>query len=96
MAQTQQPAPRSNIIDQFQTLVLVLIQECARYSAEGPGPDGTEEEASGNIARLRSLTAALNGAINAINRPPTFMMPPAMEPPPISPAPQMDMPSEPR
>ncbi|MGF6981433.1 hypothetical protein QFZ99_000909 [Paraburkholderia atlantica] len=71
---TTNAAPlQRTIIDDFETMVMALISEAARYSAEGPGPGGTVEEAEGNIRRLRTLSAALNAAVqNVVSRPPSL------------------------
>lgn len=61
------PGPmQRNVIDNFETLVHQLIAEAARYVAEGPGEDGTEEAAQANIRRLRTLSSALNAALQSI------------------------------
>ncbi|MGF6986554.1 hypothetical protein QFZ99_006095 [Paraburkholderia atlantica] len=58
------------IIDDFETMVMALITEVARYAADGPGPGGTVEDAEANIRRVRTLSAALNASIQNIQRPP--------------------------
>jgi hypothetical protein len=68
MSTTTTPLQRT-IIDDFETMVMALITEIARFSADGPGPDGTLEEAEANIRRLRTLSAALNAALQNVQRP---------------------------
>lgn len=54
------------IVDDFESIVMSLIAEAARYAAEGPGPGGTVADAEGNIRRLRVLSAALSTAVASI------------------------------
>lgn len=65
MAQTQIPSQRG-MIDDFEDKAMALMREFARYAAEGPGADGTEEEASANIRRLRIIVSSLNAALQGL------------------------------
>lgn len=80
-----QGAPMARtIIDDFENVVNQLIQEAARFAAEGPGPGSTQDEAEGNIRRLRVLSGALNSALQSLQ----FMPPRPPTPTPIEPEPQ--------